>query len=101
MACALCRVSLGRGYIEGGPWQHSFHVPHDVPGLASLFGGEAGLVRKLDAMLATPPRFEVGHYGFEIHEMTEMALFRFRSIRPLEPASPCLSVSLRHPRQPE
>jgi predicted alpha-1,2-mannosidase len=67
----------GGGFIEGGPWQHSFHVPHDIPGLASLFGGEAALEAKLDAMLSTPPLFQVGHYGFEIHEMTEMAMAGF------------------------
>jgi len=67
----------GGGFIEGGPWQHTFHVPHDVPGLARLFGGEAELCRKLDTMLALPPTFQTGHYGFEIHEMTEMAMAGF------------------------
>ena len=67
----------GGAYIEGGPWQHVFNVPHDVPGLASLFGGDAGLCRKLDAMLATPARFSIGSYPAEIHEMTEMALAGF------------------------
>lgn len=67
----------GGAYIEGGPWQHSFNVPHDPAGLAELFGGPAALCRKLDEMLARPPRFEVGTYGFEIHEMTEMALDPF------------------------
>ncbi|HSI85631.1 MAG TPA: glycoside hydrolase family 92 protein, partial [Candidatus Methylacidiphilales bacterium] len=64
----------GGGYIEGGPWQHSFNVPHDVPGLAGLHGGSQALCDKLDRMFALPPKFEVGHYGFEIHEMTEMAV---------------------------
>ena len=67
----------GGGYIEGGPWQHSFNVPHDPAGLAALYGGSEQLCRKLDTLLATPPRFEAGHYGFEIHEMTEMALAGF------------------------
>jgi len=65
--------SWGGGYIEGGPWQYAFHVPHDPEGLAALFGGPGSLCRKLDAMLAIPPVFEVGSYGQEIHEMTEMA----------------------------
>ncbi len=67
----------GGGYIEGGPWQHSFNVPHDPAGLAALFGGSAQLCRKLDTLLATPPHFEASHYGCEIHEMTEMALAGF------------------------
>lgn len=67
----------GGSYIEGGPWQHTFNVPHDPAGLASLFGGQSNLCLKLDTMLATPPRFETGHYGYEIHEMTEMAMVPF------------------------
>ncbi len=66
----------GDPYTEGGPWQSLWAVPHDPAGLAGLLGGENGgeeaLVAKLDAMLACPPRVEVGAYGFEIHEMTEM-----------------------------
>lgn len=67
----------GGPYIEGGPWQHSFNVPHDISGLADLHGGNSALCRKLDEMLATPPHFEASAYGREIHEMTEMALAPF------------------------
>ena len=67
----------GGGFVEGGTWQHSFNVPHDPEGLAALWGGPERLCRKLDTMLATPPRFEAGSYGQEIHEMTEMALADF------------------------
>lgn len=67
----------GGGYIEGGPWQHTFNVPHDPEGLAELLRGGPALCRKLDAMLAKPPTFDAAHYGFEIHEMTEMALAGF------------------------
>lgn len=67
----------GNPYVEGGPWQFAFSVPHDVPGLADLMGGPEQLVAKLEAMLVTPPRFEVGAYGIEIHEMTEMAVAGF------------------------
>lgn len=63
----------GDPYVEGGPWQSVWAVPHDPVGLASLMGGPEALVAKLDAMLTTPPRFEIGVYGMEIHEMTEMA----------------------------
>lgn len=64
----------GGPYIEGGPWQHSFNVPHDVLGLAELLGGPDALADRLKQMLATPPHFDIGHYNREIHEMTEMAL---------------------------
>lgn len=67
----------GGGYIEGSAWQHTFNVPHDPAGLAALFGGSSQICRKLDAMLASPPHFNAGHYGFEIHEMTEMATAGF------------------------
>ena len=63
----------GSPYVEGGPWQSSWAVQHDAAGLIRLMGGEAEFVAKLDRMLATPPSFTTGAYGFEIHEMTEMA----------------------------
>jgi len=37
-------------YIEGTAWQHSFFVPHDVAGLATLHGGRDKLIAKLDAL---------------------------------------------------
>ncbi len=37
-------------YIEGTAWQHSFFVPHDVNGLADLYGGKQNLVKKLDEL---------------------------------------------------
>ena len=41
-------------YVEGTAWQHSFFVPHDINGLAALFGGKEKLVRKLDQLFAAP-----------------------------------------------
>ena len=67
----------GGEYTEGSAWQNSFFVPHDVEGLAALFGGREALIQKLDELFATPPRYRVHGYGFEIHEMTEMALVDF------------------------
>ena len=40
-------------YIEGTAWQHSFFVPHDVAGLAQLYGGKENLVEKLDTLFST------------------------------------------------
>ncbi len=67
----------GGPYVEGSAWQTSWGVPHDVPGLITLFGGPEKFVAKLDQMLAVPPHFAVGDYGFEIHEMSEMACADF------------------------
>jgi len=63
----------GDPYVEGGPWQSSWAVPHDPAGLIALNGGDEAFATKLDTLLTTPPYFEVGSYNFEIHEMTEMA----------------------------
>jgi predicted alpha-1,2-mannosidase len=41
-------------YVEGTAWQHSFFVPHDVEGLAALYGGKEKLVAKLDELFTAP-----------------------------------------------
>ena len=41
-------------YIEGTAWQHSFFVPHDVEGLAKLYGGKEKLVKKIDDLFMAP-----------------------------------------------
>ena len=70
-------VAWGGEYTEGSAWQSSFAVPHDIDGLADLYGGREKLIEKLDALFAEPPRYRVFGYGGEIHEMTEMALIDF------------------------
>lgn len=67
----------GGAYVEGGPWQSTWAVPHDPAGLIELMGGRDAFIAKLDRMLALPPYFEIGTYGGEIHEMTEMAVADF------------------------
>lgn len=37
-------------YCEGNAWQYTWLVPHDVHGLADLFGGEKQFVSKLDSL---------------------------------------------------
>jgi predicted alpha-1,2-mannosidase len=39
--------SGGPGYVEGNAWQYTWFVPHDINGLAQLFGGGKPLVDKL------------------------------------------------------
>lgn len=67
----------GGAYVEGGPWQSTWAVPHDPAGLIELMGGPEAFTAKLDQMMALPPHFDAGSYGFEIHEMTEMAVADF------------------------
>ncbi|HYE05400.1 MAG TPA: GH92 family glycosyl hydrolase [Planctomycetota bacterium] len=67
----------GDPYIECGPWQATWAVPHDPAGLIALLGGAEAAAAKLDRMLALPPTFAAGSYGMEIHEMTEMAAAAF------------------------
>ena len=69
--------SWGRDYTEASAWQTSTFVPHDIEGLAQLHGGVEKLVKKLDDIFNTPPIYEVGGYGSEIHEMSEMAAVNF------------------------
>jgi predicted alpha-1,2-mannosidase len=37
-------------YTEGNAWQHSFFVPHDIAGLAAMYGGNKQLINKLDSL---------------------------------------------------
>jgi predicted alpha-1,2-mannosidase len=66
----------GGPFVEGGPWQHAWGVPHNPAGLIEAMGGPEAFVEKLERMLTQRPRFRTGSYGFEIHEMTEMAVAR-------------------------
>ncbi|HZZ43920.1 MAG TPA: GH92 family glycosyl hydrolase [Tepidisphaeraceae bacterium] len=67
----------GGPYVEGGPWQCSWAVQHDLGGLRELLGGPAKMGEKLDRLLGTPPVFHVGGYGSVIHEMREMWIREF------------------------
>lgn len=67
----------GGAYVEGAAWQHRFSVPHDVNGLIEAMGGKAAFVDCLETMLRLEPKFDVGTYGVEIHEMSEMATVDF------------------------
>ena len=59
-------------YTETNGWGFAFHAPQDGQGLANLYGGRAGLARKLDEFFSTPETAtHVGSYGGVIHEMIE------------------------------
>lgn len=70
-------VTWGDPYVEGSAWQHRWDVPHNMPGLIKELGGADRMVKALERMLAMPPDFNVGVYGQEIHEMSEMAAVPF------------------------
>lgn len=40
-------------YTEANAWQYTFFVPHDVPGMIELFGGEEPFLAKLDELFST------------------------------------------------
>ncbi len=64
----------GGDYTEANAWTFAFTAPHDGAGLASLYGGEEALAKRLDAFFATLETAEKpfsGSYGDVIHEMTE------------------------------
>lgn len=67
----------GCDYTEACAWQTTLAVQHDVEGLAELFGGSAGLEEYLNRLVNQFPSFNVGGYGCEIHEMSEMAAVDF------------------------
>jgi predicted alpha-1,2-mannosidase len=70
-------VTWGDPYVEGSAWQHRWDVPHDLAGLIAALGGNQKAVAALEEMLSMAPDFNVGAYGQEIHEMSEMAAVSF------------------------
>jgi predicted alpha-1,2-mannosidase len=66
-------LAWGDPFCEGGAWQCSWSVPHDMTGLADLMGGNEAFAERLDELMTMPPSFKTGTYSTEIHEMSEMA----------------------------
>ncbi len=67
----------GSPYEEGAAWQHRWNVPQNVQGLITAMGGPQATAAALEKMLTLPPKFHVGVYEQEIHEMSEMAALPF------------------------
>ncbi len=70
-------VRWGRDYAEGSAWQSSFAVYQDFAGLIEKMGGNKVFTDKLVQLCNQAPSFNVEGYGFEIHEMSEMAAVEF------------------------
>ncbi len=77
MAEDFNQYAWGGDYCEGGPWQNSFGVYHDIDGLIELYGGKQAFLEKLEELFNGPRTYDVGKYSGEIHEMTEMAYYDF------------------------
>lgn len=67
----------GQDYAEGSAWQSSFAVYQDFAGLVQEHGGNEVFTKKLIDLCNQEPVFNVDGYGFEIHEMSEMAAIDF------------------------
>lgn len=70
-------VRWGRDYAEGSAWQSSYAVYQDFAGLVQEHGGKQAFEKKLIELNNQAPRYNVDGYGFEIHEMSEMAALEF------------------------
>ena len=91
----------GSPYVEGSAWQHRWDVPHQLPVLIEAMGGKASAAEALEKMLTTPPIFNVGIYGQEIHEMSEMAAVEFGQYAHSNQPSHNLLYLLAHAGRPD
>lgn len=73
----FCDSQWGTDYTEGSAWQNSFGVYHDIQGLINLYQSPTIFIEKITELVNSDPIFSVGDYGFEIHEMSEMAALKF------------------------
>ena len=69
--------SWGRDYAECSAIQATLGVLHDIPGLIQLMGGKKAFSNYLLKACQEAPLFETTGYGYEIHEMSEMATAPF------------------------
>ena len=72
--------SWGRDYAECSAIQATLGVLHDIPGLRQLMGGKEAFSRYLLKACQDAPVFETTGYGYEIHEMSEMATAPFGQV---------------------
>ena len=63
---------LGGPFTEGNSWQYTWSVFHDIRGLINLVGSEKDFVAKLDELFTGSNQYDVGSYGYVIHEISEM-----------------------------
>jgi predicted alpha-1,2-mannosidase len=51
---------VGDEYTEADAWQYAFCAQQDLPGLISLYGGDAGFIEKMDALFNADPTIHTG-----------------------------------------
>ncbi|KXT78953.1 GH92 family glycosyl hydrolase [Streptococcus sp. DD13] len=93
--------SWGLDYAECSAIQSSLGVLHDIEGLKELLGGEEKFLAYLTKLCNDHPRFETGGYGFEIHEMSEMAAANFGQLAISNQPSFHIPYLFRYSRHPE
>lgn len=57
---------VGADYTEGNAWQHSWFVPHDVPGLIELMGGDQAFIKHLDSLFNEDSNITGDHISADI-----------------------------------
>ncbi|WP_247935196.1 GH92 family glycosyl hydrolase [Streptococcus mitis] len=72
--------SWGRDYAECSAVQATLGILHDIPGLIQLMGGKEAFSNYLLKTCQDAPLFETTGYGYEIHEMSEMATAPFAQL---------------------
>jgi predicted alpha-1,2-mannosidase len=53
-------------YTEGNAWQHSWFVPHDIPGLIKLHGGNRKFTQKLDSLFSVDSKVKGDNVSIDI-----------------------------------
>ena len=47
-------TTIDMGFIEGNAWNYTLYVPHDVPGLIKIMGGDKRFIRYIDSLFDYP-----------------------------------------------
>src|SRR5699024_10846600 len=70
----------GFDYTEGSAWQNDLAVFHNFQDYIDLMGGEQHFLDHLINLANEDPYFEIGNYGMEIHEMSELSVADFGQV---------------------
>jgi len=71
----------GDAFTEGNSLHYTWSVFHDVQGLMDLMGGKKKFVATLDTVFTLPPVFDDSYYGGTIHEIREMQIGAWATMR--------------------
>ena len=94
-------TSWGEDYAECSATQATFGALHDLSGLIELMGGKKVFTQRLLDLANQRPQFDVRGYGYEIHEMSEMAQAPFGQIAISNQPSFHIPYLFRHSLHPE